>query len=178
MIGVKKVYICLISIWPNFAELNSIVSFGSTKLRGLSIRFTSVVNPQSKFTFGTYSPSQCSAPSTLQRDIFAKREERTGPERSRRVLKLNFNSVDIVARTIWQAEDLATWFLRLYSYPNPFPNVCRSVGPYALLWLLLQYKMNLNIHFSKKIQKMNKKSKNFCENVSTLILTNIIPNAY
>ena len=63
MIGVKNVYVCLIITSPNFADLTSIVSFGSTRLRGLRIRFTSVVNPLYKFIFGTFSPSQCSAPS-------------------------------------------------------------------------------------------------------------------
>ena len=62
MIGEKDVYICLIITSPNFADLTSIDSFGSTRLRGLRIRFTSLVKPLSKFIFGTFSPSQCSAP--------------------------------------------------------------------------------------------------------------------
>ena len=64
MIGVKNVYICLLITSPNFADLTSIVSCGSTRLRGLRTRFNSVVNPLSKFIFGTFSPSQCLAPSS------------------------------------------------------------------------------------------------------------------
>ena len=38
------------------------------------------------------------------------------------VPELNVNSVGIGVRAVLQADNLATWFLRLYPYPNPLPH--------------------------------------------------------